>query len=286
MLRATKEQLETELQVSFVEIRKRELDFYTSNCQSLGTQAALLSGFAYGGISGVHVPADRPDALKAVYLVCLVCAMGFTFTAMINSALASMLGPGYALRGPEGSYHHAVEGLMLEYKLVFINLVLGMAAFYLAAFLYVWLSFDWSLSLPLFLFMGLLAVWTFRDAVRVMGQFRLSTGLAVSGRFNSDGSITPYTRGTPAALELQALERGVVNWRQWLRRRYLRVSVELDDFLGTNDAFAAARAAERTARSDSPTRNVTRSMLLSLERNGRSDDPQFASDGRADSATS
>ena len=36
-----------------------------------------------------------------------------------------MLGPGLALRGPDGSMHRAVDGLMLEYRLTFLFFTMG-----------------------------------------------------------------------------------------------------------------------------------------------------------------
>ena len=80
------------------------------------TQAALLSGFAYNGIIQVDIPTDSSDWLKTLYLCVTTSAMGFELIAVLNSTLCSMLGPGLALRGPDGSMHRAVDGLMLEYR--------------------------------------------------------------------------------------------------------------------------------------------------------------------------
>ena len=49
MLFADKEQLETDLTVSLLAIRERELNLYTQNCRSIATQTSVLAGFAYGG---------------------------------------------------------------------------------------------------------------------------------------------------------------------------------------------------------------------------------------------
>ena len=38
-------------QVSLLAIRERELDLYTNNCRNIGSQAALLAGFAYGALT-------------------------------------------------------------------------------------------------------------------------------------------------------------------------------------------------------------------------------------------
>jgi hypothetical protein len=39
--------------------------------------------------------------------------------------MCAMLGPGLALRGPEGSMHIAVEGMMVEYRVCFLFFVAG-----------------------------------------------------------------------------------------------------------------------------------------------------------------
>ena len=58
----------TRPQVSLLKIREKELQFYTQNCIAIGTQAALLSGFAYNGIIQVDIPEESSDLLKSLYL--------------------------------------------------------------------------------------------------------------------------------------------------------------------------------------------------------------------------
>lgn len=70
-------------------------------------------------------------------------AMGFELIAVLNSTLCSMLGPGLALRGPDGSMHRAVDGLMLEYRLTFLFFTMGLIAFHGSALLFAWLEFSW-----------------------------------------------------------------------------------------------------------------------------------------------
>lgn len=76
-------------QVSLIEIRQKELDFYTRNCISIGTQAALLSGFAYAGIIQVAIPESCPDLLKAAYLSMTVCTMTVHLIALVRRARAA-----------------------------------------------------------------------------------------------------------------------------------------------------------------------------------------------------
>ena len=149
MLYADKRALETNLQVSLLKIREKELQFYTQNCIAIGTQAALLSGFAYNGIIQVDIPSDASDWLKTSYLCVTTMAMGFELIAVLNSTLCSMLGPGLALRGPDGSMHRAVDGLMLEYRLTFLFFTMGLIAFHLSALLFAWLEFSWPVALAM-----------------------------------------------------------------------------------------------------------------------------------------
>ena len=146
---ADKRALETNLQVSLLKIREKELQFYTQNCIAIGTQAALLSGFAYNGIIQVDIPSDASDWLKTSYLCVTTMAMGFELIAVLNSTLCSMLGPGLALRGPDGSMHRAVDGLMLEYRLTFLFFTMGLIAFHLSALLFAWLEFSWPVALAM-----------------------------------------------------------------------------------------------------------------------------------------
>ena len=46
MLYADKRALETNLKVNLLAIREKELIYYAQNCNAIGTQAALLAGFA------------------------------------------------------------------------------------------------------------------------------------------------------------------------------------------------------------------------------------------------
>ena len=60
MIAADKEALQSQLKQRALQIRSKELDFFTDNFQSVGTQSALLAGFAFQALTsmdqegGVH----------------------------------------------------------------------------------------------------------------------------------------------------------------------------------------------------------------------------------------
>ena len=122
-------------QVSLLAIRERELKLYTQNCRAIGTQAALLAGFAYGGccLGSYLFPEDSSDSMRAAYLVAMTWAMGLNVYCLFSSTLCTMLGPGLALRGPDGSMEQAVEGLAIEYRFTFVVYVVGLLMFFAGA---------------------------------------------------------------------------------------------------------------------------------------------------------
>jgi len=191
MLYADKRALETNLQVSLLKIREKELQFYTQNCIAIGTQAALLSGFAYNGIIQVDIPTDSSDWLKTLYLCVTTAAMGFELIAVLNSTLCSMLGPGLALRGPDGSMHRAVDGLMLEYRLTFLFFTAGLVAFHLSALLFAWLEFSWPVALAMTLALLMFIYGMYRYWLRIYSRFALSSDRMITGKFEFGETHAP-----------------------------------------------------------------------------------------------
>ena len=148
MLYADKRALETNLKVNLLAIREKELNYYAQNCLAVGTQAALLAGFAY--VSGLAIrekevaipPAHSDYVLKLLYLITTTTAMCLELIAVMSTTLLAMMGPGLALRGPDGSMHPAVDGMMDEYKQAYLNFFLGLIAFHLSAAIFGWLTFS------------------------------------------------------------------------------------------------------------------------------------------------
>mmetsp|Transcript_10382 Transcript_10382/g.26984 ORF Transcript_10382/g.26984 Transcript_10382/m.26984 type:complete len:217 (-) Transcript_10382:239-889(-) len=144
MLYADKNALRTNLKVNLLRIRERELTFYTNNCLSISTQAALLAGFAWFGLTEVPWEADANEYVQAVYLVVTTLIMGLQMLTVVNATLVAILGPGLALRGPDGSMHTAVDGMMTHYRFTFASFSLGLVCFQFSALLYHWMQFTWG----------------------------------------------------------------------------------------------------------------------------------------------
>jgi hypothetical protein len=144
MLVADKNALRTNLKVNLLRIRERELNFYTNNCLSISTQAALLAGFAWYGLTEVPFTENTNDVVQTTYLVMTTCIMGLEMLTVVNATLCAILGPGLALRGPDGSMHKAVDGMMTHYRFTFACFSLGLLCFQFSALLYSWMQFSWG----------------------------------------------------------------------------------------------------------------------------------------------
>ena len=108
--------LRTNLKVNMLRIRERELMFFTNNCLSISTSAALLAGFAWYGLTEVPFESDANVVIQTAYLVVTTLIMGLELLTVVNATLCAILGPGLALRGPDGSMHTAVAGMMTHYR--------------------------------------------------------------------------------------------------------------------------------------------------------------------------
>ena len=112
-------------QVSLLAIRERELNLYSDNFRNIGTQAALLAGFAYSGCT-IATDLKDNDYERALYIFVTTGAMSLNVSALFASVTCCMFGPGLALRGPDGSMDQAVEGLALEYRTALMIFLFGL----------------------------------------------------------------------------------------------------------------------------------------------------------------
>lgn len=193
MLHADKRALEQNLKVNLLQIRAKELQFYTDNCVAIGTQASLLSGFAYSGLIQIVIPEGKNDTLITAYLCVTVTAMGLELIAVINAMLCSMLGPGLALRGPDGSMHKAVDEMLEEYRLTFFFFGIGLVAFHFSAILFAWVEFIWTVALAMSVVLILFLYGMVHYFLRIYARFKVPPSLMITGRFDTDNSVFETT---------------------------------------------------------------------------------------------
>jgi len=76
MIQAIKNTTLTAVQVKTLEIREKELNYWSMTFQTMGSQSALLAGFAYGGLS-VPISPKVSSIVSFLYLSTTTMAMGF-----------------------------------------------------------------------------------------------------------------------------------------------------------------------------------------------------------------
>lgn len=115
MINAIKNSTLTDLQVKTLNIREKELDYWSTTFHTMASQSALLAGFCYGGLS-LEIDPKVSGIVQFGYLSTTTCGMAFGLLCITIAAFCSMLGPGLALRGGEGanSMHKACDNMKIE----------------------------------------------------------------------------------------------------------------------------------------------------------------------------
>jgi hypothetical protein len=116
MLLADKDALQTQLKVEMLQIENKELEFYTQKCYTIGQQAATLAGFTFSGLVQAPWPtiALLGEPMVGLCAVSSVLCVSFLVGVVVKAVQASILGPGLALHGPEGSGRKALRMLRRE----------------------------------------------------------------------------------------------------------------------------------------------------------------------------
>ena len=103
---------------------------------TVGTQAALLAGFAFTGV--IEAPWDHLEEMGVPEPVVTLCVcstlfgMLFQVLAIVKSVQISILGPGLALRGSEGSMTRALSVMRHEQRRLHWQFYIGLAFFFIA----------------------------------------------------------------------------------------------------------------------------------------------------------
>jgi len=144
MLNAQKEALQNRVRLRLLHIRELELRLYTRNCNTLAHVSSVLAGSAYVGIVyrsnserglGGH---KRGTLGEGVYLLCLTVTMCLAIQCTLVASLTAMLGPGLALRGPDGAVAIAVEGMRTYYTLALLLELAAIGSMVVTAFAFTW----------------------------------------------------------------------------------------------------------------------------------------------------
>ncbi|GMI35908.1 hypothetical protein TrCOL_g8670 [Triparma columacea] len=119
-LAADRSAVETDLQAQAVQIKNIEMNNIDRYLQAIGTQAALICGFAAAVSYAVELAKTVHPLLILGYYFFNTSALLFEMYCVMNATLVSVLGPTFALNGPKGSMHESVQ-YMKEERLVILS---------------------------------------------------------------------------------------------------------------------------------------------------------------------
>lgn len=142
MLFADKAVLKSTIRQSATQLREKELTLFTENFAAIGTQAALLAGFALTSLAEFNVPPDGNRFCKSAFYMLVIMTFASALFCVCNTTFVSVWGPGLALRGPDGSMDLAVTGMIDERRQVFTAFAMAVLCFLGAAIAMAWLVMD------------------------------------------------------------------------------------------------------------------------------------------------
>ena len=151
MLRRNIRLIHGEQQQSELEVYMQEIAHINSNLALMATVAALLAGFEFT-VFGLETESvgeyTELHASSIAYMLCATASLCVNVYVVCVSTLASMLGPGLALRGPNGSVRRALDGMRREYAVVSTLFLAGAYSFFATVVGLVWFEYDWRVAAP------------------------------------------------------------------------------------------------------------------------------------------
>lgn len=206
MLAADQQQLKDTLRLNALAIREKEMKLFGANFVSIGTQAALLAGFAMTALAELSVPDDTPKIFKLLFFVSITITLAAELHCVCNTTLVNLYGPALALRSNDSNaLERAAVGMYEERRQIFITYWIGVIFFQVAAMAAVWIVVpdmpNVAMGCTLMIVGSLIAVT--RYGYRIYHRFGLE-----------DGEEITYDDLAPATSQMTSPSRGMTRRSQ------------------------------------------------------------------------
>lgn len=148
-------------------------------------QSAMLTGFCYAGLS---LDSEKKSwIINFGYLSVTTMAMGFGLLTIVISSLCGMLGPGLALRGPDGpnSVHKAVDTMKNEAITCFAFFILQLLFFHISSFSLMWMLYPSRVAIIVNIVLFVFLVIFVYNGVTIWSKLHVKEDEAVSGQFTN-----------------------------------------------------------------------------------------------------
>jgi len=180
MLAADKLLLTSTIRKNATELKGKELTLHKTNFDAVGTQAAVLAGFAVGMLVEVQVPDEIHPALSGSFYISAVITLISNLRCVTMTTCITVMGTGLALRGPEGSMARAAEGMYKQRYAVFLTFAVGIISCLLSALFLCWIKMNREPAV----ICSLVLVWA------IMSSGRLTKDYLNYFRFNEEETVT------------------------------------------------------------------------------------------------
>ena len=207
MLHADKKNLESDFRVRMLHIREKELMFFVRNCQNMANLAALIACMAQSGLiftkyidfnlcgqGLVNLRSKELLCAEFTYPIAVFITMGLCLLCMWVSMLVSLLAPGLALRGPDGSMHECVRMIGEEYEYALAILACALLMFFVSAILWSWASqlLPVAIMLTIILVASVRIIWSMTRYT--VNSFSIAKDDIVTGQMTSARSLAGRMR--------------------------------------------------------------------------------------------
>ena len=146
MLNADRAAVDSDLKAQSVQIKNIEMQNLDRYLQAIGTQAALILGFAAAESYAVELTSKTNGWLAIGYYVMTTISLVLEMYCVMSGTMVCVLGPTFALNGPSGSMHEAVESMKEERLMILYSFIAGAAFFSFAQMFALFIVAPWHIA--------------------------------------------------------------------------------------------------------------------------------------------
>jgi len=138
MLSAERSAIEKNVLLNLVELQEKELDFYISNNESIGTMSVLLIGFAFAPELPMVISGELENypIIDPFFHLSITLCVGCNILCSVLCVFVNIHGSRLALNGPSGSLRQAVKLMSKWQGRISLSFFCGCLAFVVEFILY------------------------------------------------------------------------------------------------------------------------------------------------------
>lgn len=195
MLAADKLLLQSNVKQRAIQLREKELNLFNENFNAVGTQSAVLAGFAMTSFAEIDLPHNAFYAQKACLHLFVTISICANLLCTASTTFVSVWGSGKALRGKDGSMDKAVDGMLAERGFIFTCFGVGLITTLLALMSAAWILMTLEVAVVATIGISWAIYVICRQARRIHDKFKLTKADTVSFDDILNSGVIPGASG-------------------------------------------------------------------------------------------